>query len=149
MNKPRLAVMLVIAGLLAAFFAFGGHRYLSIEQFRAQQAAIQSFFQAHPWEAGAAFFALYVAVTGLSVPGAAVMTLAAGAIFGLLWGVLIVSFASTLGATLAFLTSRFLLRDWVQARFGDRLKPVNDGIARRARSTCSRCVWCRRFRSSR
>ena len=130
MNKPRLAVMLVIAGLLAAFFALGGHRYLSIEQFRAQQAAIQSFFQAHPWEAGAAFFALYVAVTGLSLPGAAVMTLAAGAIFGLAWGVLIVSFASTLGATLAFLTSRFLLRDWVQARFGDRLKPVNDGIAK-------------------
>jgi len=130
MNKSRLAVMLVIAGLLAAFFAFGGHRYLSFEQFRAQQAAIQSFVQAHPWEAGAAFFALYVAVTGLSLPGAAVMTLAAGAIFGLPWGVLIVSFASTLGATLAFLTSRFLLRDWVQARFGDRLKPVNDGIAK-------------------
>jgi pyruvate/2-oxoglutarate dehydrogenase complex dihydrolipoamide dehydrogenase (E3) component/uncharacterized membrane protein YdjX (TVP38/TMEM64 family) len=130
MNKSRLAVMLVIAGLLAAFFAFDGHRYLSIEQFRAQQAAIQAFFEAHPWQAGAAFFALYVAVTGLSLPGAAVMTVAAGAIFGLLWGVLIVSFASTLGATLAFLASRFLLRDWVQARFGDKLKPVNDGIAK-------------------
>ena len=130
MHKPRLAVVLAIAGLAAAFFALGGHRYLSVEQLRAQQAAIQAYQQAQPWEAGAAFFALYVAVTGLSLPGAAVMTLAAGAIFGLLWGVVIVSFASTIGATLAFLASRFALRDWVQARFGDRLKPVNEGIAR-------------------
>ena len=130
MNKSRLALVLAIAALAAAFFAFGGHRYLSVEQFRAQQAAIQAYYQAHPWEAGAAFFALYVAVTGLSLPGAAVMTLAAGAIFGLLWGVLIVSFASTIGATLAFLASRFVLRDWVQARYGDRLRPVNEGIAR-------------------
>jgi pyruvate/2-oxoglutarate dehydrogenase complex dihydrolipoamide dehydrogenase (E3) component/uncharacterized membrane protein YdjX (TVP38/TMEM64 family) len=130
MNKSRLAVLVVIAALLAAFFAFGGHHHLSVEQFRAQQAAIQAYYQAHPWETGAIFFALYVAVTGLSLPGAAVMTLAVGAIFGLLWGVVIVSFASTIGATLAFIASRFLLRDWVQARFGDRLKPVNDGIAR-------------------
>ncbi len=130
MNKSRLAVVLAIAGLAAAFFAFGGHRYLSIEQVRVQQAAIQSYREAHPWEAGAAFFALYVAVTGLSLPGAAVMTLAGGAIFGLLWGVVIVSFASTIGATLAFLASRFLLRDWVQARFGDKLRPVNEGIAK-------------------
>ena len=130
MNKSRLALVLAIAALAAAFFAFGGYRYLSVEQFRAQQAAIQAYYQAHPWEAGAAFFALYVAVTGLSLPGAAVMTLAAGAIFGLLWGVLIVSFASTIGATLAFLASRFVLRDWVQARYGDRLRPVNEGIAR-------------------
>jgi pyruvate/2-oxoglutarate dehydrogenase complex dihydrolipoamide dehydrogenase (E3) component/uncharacterized membrane protein YdjX (TVP38/TMEM64 family) len=130
MNKLRLAVLLAIAGLAAAFFALGGHRYLSLEQLRAQHAAIQSYRDAHPWEAGAAFFALYVAVTGLSLPGAAVMTLAAGAIFGLPWGVVIVSFASTIGATLALVASRFLLRDWVQARFGDKLKPVNEGIAR-------------------
>jgi pyruvate/2-oxoglutarate dehydrogenase complex dihydrolipoamide dehydrogenase (E3) component/uncharacterized membrane protein YdjX (TVP38/TMEM64 family) len=130
MNKPRLAVVLAIGALAAIFFALGGQRYLSLEQFRAQQAAIQSYSQAHPWEAGAAFFALYVAVTGLSLPGAAVMTLVAGAIFGLLWGVVLVSFASTIGATLAFLASRFLLRDWVQARFGDRLRAVNEGIAK-------------------
>jgi pyruvate/2-oxoglutarate dehydrogenase complex dihydrolipoamide dehydrogenase (E3) component/uncharacterized membrane protein YdjX (TVP38/TMEM64 family) len=73
---------------------------------------------------------VYVAVTGLSLPGAAIMTLAAGAIFGLAWGTVIVSFASTLGATLAFLASRYVLRDWVQGRFGEKLKPVNDGIAR-------------------
>jgi pyruvate/2-oxoglutarate dehydrogenase complex dihydrolipoamide dehydrogenase (E3) component/uncharacterized membrane protein YdjX (TVP38/TMEM64 family) len=73
---------------------------------------------------------VYVAVTGLSLPGAAILTLVAGAIFGLLWGTVIVSFASTLGATLAFLASRFLLRDWVQAKFGDKLKPINEGVAR-------------------
>jgi len=69
-------------------------------------------------------------VTGLSLPGAAILTLVGGAVFGLLWGTVIVSFASTLGATLAFLASRFLLRDWVQARFGERLKPINEGVAR-------------------
>ena len=69
-------------------------------------------------------------MTGLSLPGAAILTLAGGAIFGLVWGVVIVSFASSIGATLAFLVSRFLLRDWVQAKFGDRLKPINDGIAK-------------------
>ncbi|HUN68575.1 MAG TPA: FAD-dependent oxidoreductase, partial [Burkholderiales bacterium] len=130
MNKSRLAVVLAIAGLAAAFFALGGHRYLSVEELRSHLAAIQEYRQSHPWEAGAAFFAVYVAVTGLSLPGAAVMTLAAGAIFGLLRGVVIVSFASTIGATLAFLASRFALRDWVQARFGERLKPVNEGIAK-------------------
>jgi uncharacterized membrane protein YdjX (TVP38/TMEM64 family)/thioredoxin reductase len=76
------------------------------------------------------FFVAYVAVTGLSLPGAAVMTLAGGAIFGLFWGLLLVSFASSLGATLAFLASRFLLRDWVQKRFGDRMRAINAGIAK-------------------
>jgi len=83
-----------------------------------------------PIGSGLVFFLVYVAVTGLSLPGAAVMTLIAGAIFGLLWGTVIVSFASTLGATLAFLASRFLLREWVQGKFGDKLKPINDGVAR-------------------
>src|SRR5436190_17528809 len=78
----------------------------------------------------ASFFAIYVLVTGLSLPGAAMLTLVAGALFGLLWGVVIVSFASTMGATLAFLASRYLLRDWVQARFGDKLKTINQGVER-------------------
>src|SRR5207245_1285825 len=81
-------------------------------------------------ETAAVFFALYVVVTGLSLPGAAIMTLVAGAIFGLLWGTVIVSFASTIGATLAFLVSRYLLRDWVQGKFGDKLKTINQGVER-------------------
>jgi uncharacterized membrane protein YdjX (TVP38/TMEM64 family) len=79
-------------------------------------------------EAAAVFFAVYVAVTGLSVPGAAVLSLVVGAIFGLLWGTLIVSFASSMGATLAFLSSRFLFREWVRGRFGDRLRAIDAGL---------------------
>ena len=130
MGKARLALLLLFAAAAAAFFALGGHRLLSLENLRTLQAGVQAHYASNPLQTGILFFALYVAVTGLSLPGAAVMTLAAGAIFGLLWGVLIVSFASTIGATLAFLAARFLLRDWVQARFGDRLKPVNEGMAR-------------------
>ena len=120
----------MIVVVVGAFFAFGGHRYLTLEQLRAQQNAAQQVFQTHPWQTALAYFAVYVAVTGLSLPGAAVLTLFGGAVFGLLWGTVIVSFASSLGATLAFVVSRFLLRDWVQGRFGDKLKPINDGVAR-------------------
>jgi len=128
-RRSRLLVLAAIAVLVAAFFALGGHRYLSLEALRAQQASIQEYYAAHPWQAALGYFLVYVAVTGLSLPGAAVLTLFGGAVFGLLWCTVIVSFASSIGATLAFLASRFLLRDWVQARFGDRLKPVNDGVA--------------------
>ena len=126
----RLALLALIAVAIAAFFAFDLHRYFTLEYFRTQQAAIDAYYRSNPLQVAAVYFLVYVAVTGLSLPGAAVMTLAGGAIFGLLWGTVIVSFASTLGATLAFLASRYLLRDWVQERFGDRLKPVNEGFAR-------------------
>ena len=130
MNKGKLIVLAVIAALVAAFFILDLKQYVSIEYFQAKRAVIEAYFQAHPVQTGAIFFAVYVTVTGLSLPGAAILTLVAGAIFGLLWGVIIVSFASSLGATLAFLASRYLLRDWVQARFGDKLKPINEGVAR-------------------
>ena len=130
MKKNKLVLMAVIAMLVVAFFALDLGRYFTLDFFRSQQAAIDAYVQANPVQAGLSFFLVYVAVTGLSLPGAAIMTLAGGAIFGLLWGTVIVSFASTIGATLAFLASRFLLRDWVQEKFGDKLKPVNDGIAR-------------------
>jgi pyruvate/2-oxoglutarate dehydrogenase complex dihydrolipoamide dehydrogenase (E3) component/uncharacterized membrane protein YdjX (TVP38/TMEM64 family) len=130
MTRARLALLLLIVAAAAAFFAFGGARLLSLENLRALQADIRAVYAANPLQTGILFFAVYVAVTGLSLPGAAVMTLAAGAIFGLLWGMLIVSFASTIGATLAFLASRFVLRDWVQAKFGEKLKPINEGVAR-------------------
>jgi pyruvate/2-oxoglutarate dehydrogenase complex dihydrolipoamide dehydrogenase (E3) component/uncharacterized membrane protein YdjX (TVP38/TMEM64 family) len=129
-KRSRLLVFVVLAALIAGFFLLGGHRYLSFEAIKAQQTAILEYYQANVWATVAGYFALYVAVTGLSLPGAAVMTLVGGAIFGLLWGTVIVSFASSLGATLAFLASRFLLRDWVQQRFGHHLRAVNDGVAR-------------------
>ena len=130
MKKSQLLAVVAIGALVAAFFALDLHRYFTLEYFRAQQAAIDSYYRAHPIQTAAIYFAIYVVVTGLSLPGAAVMTLAGGAIFGLLWGTIIVSFASTIGATLAFLASRFLLRDWVQEKFGDKLKPINEGVAR-------------------
>lgn len=116
--------------LTAAFFAFGGHHYLSFSAIKAQQAAILDYYAGHPWQTAAVFFLVYVAVTALSLPGAAVMTLAVGAIFGLLWGTVLVSFASSLGATLAFLVSRFLLREWVQRKFGRNLRSINEGVER-------------------
>ena len=130
MTKARLSLFLLIAAAATAFFALGGHKFLDLENLQALRSEVQAYHLANPLRTGLLFFAAYVAITGLSLPGAAVMTLAAGAIFGLLWGVVIVSFASTLGATLAFLASRFLLRDWVQAKFGDRLKSVNEGVAK-------------------
>jgi pyruvate/2-oxoglutarate dehydrogenase complex dihydrolipoamide dehydrogenase (E3) component/uncharacterized membrane protein YdjX (TVP38/TMEM64 family) len=130
MKKSKLVVIAVIALLIGAFFALGGHRYLSFENIKAQQSSIQGLFGSHPWTTALVFFLAYVAVTGLSLPGAALMTLIAGAIFGLLWGTLIVSVASSVGATLAFVVSRFLLRDWVQARFGHALRAINEGVAR-------------------
>ena len=128
--KSKIALLVVIAAAIGAFFYFDLGRFLSLEGFKTQQAALSAFVAANPWQSALAFFAAYVAVAALSLPGALIMTLAAGAIFGFGRGVAIVSFASAIGATLAFLSSRFLLRDWVQGKFGDRLKPINDGVAK-------------------
>ncbi len=105
-------------------------RYLSLDYLRQQQATLQAYVRAHPLLASSLGFGIYTVVTALSLPGALVMTLAAGAVFGVLWGTVLVSFASTLGATLAFLFARYLFRDAVQARFGPRLEGINRGISR-------------------
>jgi pyruvate/2-oxoglutarate dehydrogenase complex dihydrolipoamide dehydrogenase (E3) component/uncharacterized membrane protein YdjX (TVP38/TMEM64 family) len=130
MNARKILLILVIVSLVGAYFAFDLGRFFSLDYVKSQQAAMEAYRDSHPGLTAGLFFAIYVAVTGLSLPGAAIMTLAAGAIFGLLWGTVIVSFASTLGATLAFLASRFVLRDWVQSRFGDKLKAINRGMAK-------------------
>jgi pyruvate/2-oxoglutarate dehydrogenase complex dihydrolipoamide dehydrogenase (E3) component/uncharacterized membrane protein YdjX (TVP38/TMEM64 family) len=102
--------------------------YLTLENLKARQAELQAWREAAPWQSALIVFATYVVVTGLSLPGATIMTLAIGAVFGLVTGTILVSFASTLGATLAFLLARFLFRDTVQARFGDKLKAINEGV---------------------
>ncbi|MBL8414397.1 MAG: TVP38/TMEM64 family protein, partial [Propionivibrio sp.] len=131
MNKaPRLLLIALLIVLITAYFGFGLERFLSLDYFKSQQAAIETWRAAQPMTAALIFFVTYVAVTGLSLPGAAVMTLVGGAVFGLLWGLLLVSFASSVGATLAFLASRFLLRDWVQQHFGERLRAINSGVDR-------------------
>ncbi|HYC47476.1 MAG TPA: FAD-dependent oxidoreductase [Burkholderiales bacterium] len=124
----KLVLAAAVITLIALFFALDLRQYVSLEFFRAQREAIDLQVAAAPLRAAAAFFAIYVTVTALSVPGAGVLTLVAGALFGVLWGTVIVSFAASIGATLAFLTSRFLLREWVQARLGERFRAINDGI---------------------
>ncbi|OIP08748.1 MAG: pyridine nucleotide-disulfide oxidoreductase [Betaproteobacteria bacterium CG2_30_68_42] len=130
----RLLLILVAGALVAAFFALGLDQALTLDGLKAGLARFSVWRAASPVAVGFAFFALYVAVTAFSLPGAAVMTLAAGALFGLGWGTLIVSFASSIGATAAFLVARYLLRDVIQARFGDRLATIDAGIQREGAS---------------
>ena len=130
MSKGRIAVILVFAALVVAFIWFDLVRYLDLEYLKARQADIDRFYRQHPVTVLAAYFFAYVAITGLSLPGAAIMTLAGGAVFGLLWGTVVVSFASTLGATVAFVVSRYILRDGIQRRYGDRLRTINAGVER-------------------
>ncbi|WP_332669878.1 FAD-dependent oxidoreductase [Aromatoleum sp.] len=128
MKKAVLLAALALA--VAAFFAFDLDRLLSFDALKQGQQAFALRYEQSPLAFVAGYFAIYVVVTALSLPGATIMTLAGGALFGLVAGTIIVSFASTIGATLAFLVSRFLLHDLVQRRFGDKLKAINDGIAR-------------------
>ncbi len=127
-GRPALAAAIV--ALIAAFFAFGLQHYLSLDYFKSQLAAIDGTYRAQPLRTAGVYFLIYVAVTGLSLPGATILTLAGGAVFGLVWGTLIVSFASSIGATLAFLASRFLFRDAIQSKFGRRLRAVEAGVKR-------------------
>ena len=124
----KATLVLVLLGAIVAYFVFGLGQILSLENFKASQADIVAAKDANPVLYISGFFLLYVAVTGLSIPGAAIMTLIAGALFGVLIGTIIVSFASTMGATLAFLSARFVLRDWVQGKFGERLRAIDEGL---------------------
>jgi len=130
MNIKKLAVLLAFVALVAAFFVFDLNQYFNLDAIKAQQQALNAKVTENPLVASGIFFVVYVLVTALSLPAATLMTLAGGALFGLGWGLVIVSFASSLGSTLAMLISRFLLQDWVQQRFGRRLKPLNEGIER-------------------
>ncbi len=127
-TRKRILIIFLMVAIAAIFFHFNLHHLLTLDGIKAGQNQFQALLSANPLLVGSAFFALYVLVAALSLPGAAVMTLAAGALFGLLWGTLIVSFASSIGASLAFLVSRYLLRDAVQQRFGNRLQAINEGV---------------------
>ena len=128
MPSKRTAVLTVIGTLILLFVVFDLQQYLSLDFFRQQKFVLEAYHQENPLLTALGYFTLYVVVTGISLPGAAVLTLAGGAIFGLWHGLLLVSFASTLGATIAFLVSRLILRDWVQTRFGHNLKTFNEGV---------------------
>jgi len=121
-------ILIIAVAAIAAFFYFDGGQYLSLEYFNSQREMIEQFQQRQPLLLAVIFFLIYIAVTALSLPGAAIMTLVAGALFGLGWGLLIVSFASTIGACLAFMLARSVLKDWVLARFSGHLQAINDGV---------------------
>ena len=128
MSRSRLVLILAVIAAVIAFFALDLGRFFSLDFLKSQQAAIDQFYQANPLGTALGFLVLYIAVTALSLPGAAILTLAAGAIFGLLIGSVLASIASTVGATLAFLIARFALRDMVQEKYGQRLKAINKGV---------------------
>jgi uncharacterized membrane protein YdjX (TVP38/TMEM64 family) len=129
-GMKRLVLLLIIAALVVAFFALDLGRFLTLDALKTGQASFAGWYEASPVPVAAAYLLIYVAVTALSLPGAAVMTLAGGALFGLWVGTLLVSFASSIGATLAFLASRFLFRESVQGRYGERLAAINKGVAK-------------------
>ena len=126
----KIILLAVIIGLAASVQLFHLGDYLTLSYIKASQKKFELLYSGHPVTVIASYMAVYILVTSLSLPGAAVMTLAGGALFGLSTGTVVVSFASSIGATLACLVSRFLLRDWVQSRFQDKLTAVNQGIAR-------------------
>ncbi len=129
--KPKwskIILLLAIVLLAYLFYAFDLQQYFTLSHLKSQQQAVENYYADNKALTMGGYMALYIAVTALSLPGATVMTLAGGALFGLWTGLLMVSFASTIGATLAFLVSRFLLRDYVQNKFGGKLKAVNESF---------------------
>ena len=128
MHFGKIFLMAMLATILALTYYFDVSQYLSLEYFKTQQTIVNDYVASHHVNSVLLFLGIYVVVTALSIPGAAIMTLIAGAIFGLAEGLLLVSFASTIGATLAMLVSRVLLRDVIQSRFTEQLKTINTGI---------------------
>lgn len=131
MNKKLLQRLLIVSAIIALVILFkvlGLGQYLTLDYLKVSQDRFTQLYVNHRFAVIAVYMAVYIIVTALSLPGAAVMTLAGGAMFGFWTGVLVVSFASTIGATLACFVARFLLRDWVQNKLGEKLSTFNKGI---------------------
>ncbi|EID4425182.1 TVP38/TMEM64 family protein [Vibrio vulnificus] len=126
MNKKLVFGILLITTIILLAVNFS--QYLTLDNAKAQQLALNSFIEENFLFASISYFVIYVGLTAFSVPGATVVTLLGAALFGFWYSLLLVSFASTIGATIAFLSSRYLLKDWVQARFGDKLSAINQGV---------------------
>ena len=126
----RPLLLIAVAGLVGLFFALDLHQLFTLQNLKMQQEQLNQLYQQNPAQIIALYMLIYIVMAALSLPGALIMTLAGGAIFGLAIGAIAVSFASTIGATIAFLVARFLLRDTLQARFGDRLNTINEGFER-------------------
>ncbi len=124
----KIVLLFIIAALVAMFFIFDLGQYLTLSYLKSQQQVFNDYYQLNRISTLLIYFIIYILVTALSLPGATVMTLAGGALFGFWTALLVVSFASSIGATFAFLVSRLILRDWVQSKFGDKLRTINQGI---------------------
>ncbi|EKO3930301.1 TVP38/TMEM64 family protein [Vibrio fluvialis] len=128
MSKKLVLGLILLAVIIGLGLTFS--QYLTLDNAKAQQALLSEYIAEHLLAAALIYFVSYVLITAFSIPGAAVVTLLGAALFGFWLSLLLVSFASTIGATLAFLSSRYLLRDWVQQRFGDKLNAINQGVER-------------------
>ena len=132
LSAGKIMVVLAIGVAVTAFFYFDLGRFLSLQALKDNRDDLLSFTETHSAVAAALFVLTYVVVTGLSLPGAVILTLAGGFLFGVVWGTLFVNLGATTGATLAFLASRYLLHDWVERKFGKWLGPVQQGFAKNA-----------------
>lgn len=126
--KTKIILVAIIAAIFASFFIFDLQQYFSLEFLKSQKDALNALYAEKPISVAGAFFLTYVLFAALALPAATILTLAGGAIFGFWTGLLLVSFSSTIGATLAFIFTRFLFHDAIQAKFGDRLQAMNEGI---------------------
>ena len=127
-SLKKLLIVLVILALAGLFFLFDLNQYLTLSYLKASRESFQALFAVHPVLVLGGYALLYIVVVALNLPGAAIMTLAGGALFGFVTGLIVVSFASSIGATLACFVARYLFQDWVQARFKDRLIKINQGV---------------------
>ncbi len=130
--KKKIAVLVILTLGIAAYYYFDLGAYLSLESLKTHRDRLQAFYEANRAGMILGFIGVYIVTVALSLPGATILTLTAGALFGSVTGTLVVNVGATLGATLAFLVARFLLSDWVEARFGEKLKPFHEGFARNA-----------------
>ncbi len=128
MNKKKLALIIVFIIAIGLFFTLDIGQYLNLAYIKSKQEAINNYYVMNPVQTGLIFFISYILITGISLPGAGIMTLAGGAIFGLVWGTVLVSFGSVFGATMAFLIARYLFHDYIQKKFSTQLEPINRGI---------------------
>lgn len=128
MNKKKLALVALFIAAVTLFFVLDLGQYLNLAYIKSQQQVINDYYALNPVKTGLIFFIGYILITGVSLPGAGIMTLAGGAIFGVVWGTILVSFGSVFGATVAFLIARYLFHDYIQHRFSHRLERINKGI---------------------
>ncbi len=128
MNKKKIALVALFITAVGLFFVLDLGQYLNLAYIKSQQQVINDYFALNPVKTGLIFFISYVLITGISLPGAGIMTLAGGAIFGVVWGTILVSFGSVFGATIAFLIARYLFHDYIQHKFSHRLERINKGI---------------------